>query len=150
LTTPTEITATRIVRIANQSGRARLRTFSSPILAAPTMKNDEGFLEELDHYKCYRGYGRSANTVVALRDPFHEGGPAKIGEPTLYNPTRKQDAAGNLFGVKNAIAWPAIASPRSRSKQIVGVDQFGVQTRRVRNADLLCAPTAKLAWDRVG
>jgi hypothetical protein len=39
---------------------------------------------------------------------------------------------------------------RSRSKQIVGLDQFGVQTRRVRNADLLCAPTAKLAWDRVG
>jgi hypothetical protein len=151
LTTPTDITATRIVRIANQFGKTRIRTFSSPILATPTMKNNEGFPDDLDHYKCYRAYGRAANTVVSLRDQFHEERQVKVGEPILFcNPTRKEHA-GNFTGVQNATDHLACyrISQQPFETTIVGLDQFGVQTRRVRNADLLCAPTAKLAWERV-
>jgi hypothetical protein len=150
LAVPTDITASRIVRIANQFGKTRIRTFSSPVLATPTMKNNEGFPEELDHYKCYRAYGRSANTVVSLKDQFTEQR-HKVGEPILFcNPTRKEHG-GVFTGVRNAtehlVCYAISREPFERT--VVALDQFGTQTRRVRDADLLCAPTLKLAWERV-
>lgn len=152
ITTPTDTTSTRIVSIANQFGRTRIRTFSSLVLATPTEKNNEGFPEGLDHYKCYRAYGRPANTVVTLRDQFGVQDRAKVGAPVLFcNPTRKVDAAGNVFGVKNATDHLTCyqISRQPFEKSAVTFDQFGIQELRLRDADLLCAPTAKLAWTRV-
>ena len=152
VTAPTDPMAQRVVSIANQFGKTRIRTFSSPILATPTEKNNEGFPENLDHYKCYRAYGRPVNTVVNLRDQFHAEPDVRVGAPVLFcNPTRKIDAAGNAFGVKNAedhlTCYQITQQPFERA--IVARDQFGSQDLRVRNADLLCAPTQKLAWERV-
>lgn len=152
VTAPTDVTAQRIVAIANQFGKTRIRTFSSPVLATPTAKNNEGFPESLDHYKCYRAYGRPVNTVVTLRDQFHVEQGIKVGAPVLFcNPTRKIDAAGNAFGVQNASDHLACyqISQQPFEKSIVAFDQFGTQELRVRDADLLCAPTKKLAWERV-
>jgi hypothetical protein len=151
VTAPTDISAQRVVTIANQFGRGRIRTFSAPILATPTEKNNEGFPEGLDHYKCYRALGRPANAVVTLRDQF-EVQRAKVGAPVLFcNPTRKIDEAGNSFGVDNATDHLTCyqISQQPFEKSAVTFDQFGVQKLAVRSADLLCAPTRKLAWERV-
>jgi hypothetical protein len=152
VTAPTDVMAQRIVSLSNQFGRAKIRTFSSPILATPTEKNNEGFPEELDHYKCYRAYGRPVNATVTLRDQFHVEQDVRVGAPVLFcNPTRKIDAAGNAFGVKNATDHLACykISQQPFERTIVAADQFGVQELRVRDADLLCAPTRKLDWERV-
>jgi hypothetical protein len=152
VTAPTDTTALRVVTIDNQFGKTRIRTFSSPILATPTEKNNEGFPEDLDHYKCYRAYGRPVNTVVTLRDQFHVEQGVKVGYPILFcNPTRKIDAAGVAFGVKNATDHLTCyqISRQPFEKSISALDQFGLQQLRVRDADLLCAPTAKLAWERL-
>lgn len=151
LTVPSDLGATRRVAVANQFGRTRLRTFSAPVLATPTAKNNEGFPEELDHYKCYRADGKSANAVVSLRDQFHAEERVKVGRPLLFcNPTRKIHRE-QAFGVQNArdhlVCYQLERRPFEDS--VATLDQFGPKQLRVADADMLCAPTAKLAFDQV-
>jgi len=89
---------------------------------------------------------------VTLRDQFHVEPDVKVGYPILFcNPTRKIDVAGNAFGIKNAsdhlVCYQISQQPFETS--LSALDQFGAQQLRVKNADLLCAPTVKLAWERV-
>lgn len=152
VTAPTDPMAERVVSISNQFGRARLRTFNSPILATPTEKNNEGFPQNLDHFKCYRAAGDPVNAVVTLRDQFHVEENIKVGSPVLFcNPTRKIDAAGTGFGINNPDGHLACykISQQPFQRGIVARDQFVTQKLLVRNADILCAPTRKLAWERV-
>ena len=151
LTAPTDIGVTRRVLIANQFGKQRLLTFSAPVLATPTAKNNEGFPEGLDHYKCYRAYGRPVKATVSLRDQFHDEPQVRVGYPLLFcNPTRKEHD-GVFTGVKNAQDHLACyqLEPRPFETSVAAIDQFGTAERRVKDANLLCAPTAKLRFERI-
>jgi hypothetical protein len=146
------IEPTRRVVVDNQFGKARLLTFNPLVLAAPTQKNNEGFPEDLDHYKCYRAYGASAKAVVTLRDQFSVEERVEVGRPLLFcNPTRKIHAAGAVFGVNNAtdhlVCYQTERRPFERS--VTTLDQFGTHQLRLREADLLCAPTEKLDFERL-
>jgi hypothetical protein len=151
LTSPADLGVTRRLVIANQFGKARLLTFSAPVLATPTQKENEPFPETLDHYKCYRAYGRSVDAVVSLRDQFHVEEQVRVGAPILFcNPTRKMHA-GAAFGVQNASDHLTCyrLEPRPFETSIFTLDQFGPKQLRLAQADILCAPTDKLRWERV-
>ena len=151
---PTDnVTPTRRVVFANQFGRGRLLTFNPIILATPTQKNNEGFSERLDHYKCYRAYGPAANAVVTLKDQFGVAEQVQVGRPLLFcNPTRKiHDTVGTVFPVNNAIDHLVCYQTERRpfEKDVTTLDQFGAHRLRLRESDLLCAPTRKLDFERL-
>jgi hypothetical protein len=151
LASPSDLAVTRRVVIDNQFGKKRLLTFGAVVLATPTMKNNEGFPEMLDHYKCYRAYGRSVDAVVSLRDQFHFAENVRVGAPILFcNPTRKRHETA-VFGVQNASDHLTCyrLEPRPFEGTVSTLDQFGLAQRRLGAADILCAPTAKLRWDSV-
>jgi len=90
ITAPGRLEPTRRVVVRNQFGTQRLLTYGPELLAVPSAKNDQPPPENLDHFKCYRTYGRPKNIVLKLSDQFQQDTKATLLRPVEFcNPVEK-------------------------------------------------------------
>jgi hypothetical protein len=152
---PSHLEPVRSVVVRNQFGRQqKLTTYDPLLLAVPTQKNDEpppG--DKLDHFKCYRAYGRAPlNKVVKLRDQFQEG-QVTVGRPVLHcNPTEKLHGTV-VTPVKSPaehlVCYYVTKTSLPDVRPLFTRNQFGVEQLTTTTADILCVPSRKLSFAEV-
>ena len=139
---------TRRVLIRNQFGERQIITRDASVLAVPTQKAPHGPPQGLSHFSCYAAEGQLLDVPVGLEDQFFAS-KHRVGRPVLFcNPVQKWHE-----GVFTPIANPndhltcyrMTPEPFARVTDIR--NQFGDRRLETSFADMLCVPTAKLAWE---
>ena len=138
---------TRIVTYSNQFGQRRLKTYQPEVLAVPTGKNGAPQSPDLDHFKCYRATGLKINAAVVLRDQFHTE-TVKVLDPFGFcNPSEKVHGTLPKVDIKHPqdhlVCYKITQVPFATT--VTTNNQFGSEILNVRDADLLCVPSKKLA-----
>ena len=148
ITAPGRLEPTRRLVVRNQFGTQRLLTYGPELLAVPSAKDEQPFPENLDHFKCYRTYGRPKNVPLRLSDQFQDDVTATLLRPVQFcNPVEK---------THGTVVTP-IKNPKAHLLcYTITPTTFGPQPHRVRNqfypngvtqamatADMLCVPTEK-------
>jgi hypothetical protein len=138
---------TRQVEVLNQFNTdwQPLTLGQAVVLAVPTKKNDEGTVENLDHFMCYRASGQTISQVVSLRDQALMDG-ARVLAPALHcNPTDKlHDGVATLIQHPDEHLVCYTIRPQPATTGIVRADnQFGLESLNVTSATLLCVPSQK-------
>ena len=138
----------REVKIRNQFGEQAIVTGQAKFLAVPTQKEPHGPPTNLDHFNCYAvTNGNPVAEVVGLSDQWFPS-VHKVARPALFcNPVVK---------LHNGKVTPVIhpndhltcykITPRPFDKTVQLHNQFGDPVFRSKQADMLCVPTQKLAW----
>ena len=151
ITAPGRLEPTRRVVVRNQFGTQRLLTYGPELLAVPSAKNTQPPPENLDHFKCYRTYGRPKNIVLKLSDQFQEGTTATLLRPIEFcNPVEKThgDATTPIKNPKAHLLCYAI-TPTTFEGQAFVRNQFGGGPMPMATADMLCVPSEKLRFSIV-
>ncbi len=98
----------------------------------------------LDHFKCYEAEGDDVVVTVDLEDQFGVELQVLVGEPKLFcNPVDK-----NGEGISNPTVHLTCyeIEDKEGEERVVEVDnQFGVQTLKVEEPELLCVPSEKIS-----
>jgi hypothetical protein len=149
---PSHVEPVRTVVVRNQFGRRqKINTFDPLLLAVPTQKNDEPVPSDLlDHFKCYRAYGRAPfNKVVRLKDQFQEA-TVTVQRPVLHcNPVEKLHGTV-LTPVKrpteHLVCYYVTRASLPDVRPFFTRNQFGVEQLSTNTADILCVPSRKLSF----
>ena len=147
---PGRIEPPRRVVARNQFGVQRLITYGSELLAVPSAKNGQPEPENLDHFKCYRTYGRPKKIPLRLGDQFQEEATATLLRPRAFcNPVEKThgDVTTPIKNPKAHLLCYDISSPTFTGEARVQNQFFpnGV-TLPMATADMLCVPSEKLRF----
>jgi hypothetical protein len=149
---PSHVEPVRTVKVRNQFGRTQtLNTFDPLLLAVPSQKNDEPPpADHLDHFKCYRAYGRAPlNRVVRLRDQFQQA-TVTIQRPVLHcNPVEKLH--GTIVTpikrpAEHLVCYYVTRASLPNDRPFLARNQFGVEELSTTTADILCVPSRKLGF----
>ena len=105
---------------------------------------DRPFPTELDHFKCYRAFGKSVDRSVDLRDQFRAE-TVKVLQPLFFcNPTQKLHA-GQVSPIRfpdaHLTCYRTTFTPFTAA--VVARNQFGVQDLSLTGSELLCVPSLK-------
>lgn len=144
----------RTVKIKNQFGDQALRLHEALLLAVPTQKAGYDFVEELDHFKCYRATGnRVRRPQVGLSDQFilpvtRHG----VHRPVAFcNPTMKLH--GDIFHPIRQSETHLTCYSTTKSDDFIGQtsirNQFGVHGVLVGTPRVLCVPMRKLGFEAI-
>jgi len=149
ITAPGRLEPTRRVVVRNQFGRQRILTYGPELLAVPSAKDSQPPPENLDHFKCYRTYGRPKNVVLTLSDQFQQDTTATLLRPIEFcNPVEKTHD-GVTTPIKNPKAHLLCYTITPTTTFTGGarvLNQFNPNglTLPMATADMLCVPSEKL------
>jgi hypothetical protein len=147
-----------IVDTQDQFGLRTLEVVGPRVLLVPTEKvtvNGEakelGFPSKLNHWWCYEANGESADQNVTLEDQFRSDA-VRVEQPVYFcNPVAK-----TREGARRAERVPEpevhltcydLHGPQSTNPTQVGIfNQFETDTFKITSYELLCVPSAKLAF----
>jgi hypothetical protein len=111
---------------------------------------------QLDHFQCYRAKGRDLDVTVSLADEFGVKPTTRLDDPRLFcNPVDK-----NEEGIADPTAHLACYEIRNKNRsvddddddrrrrkqflrEVLVTNQFGEQTLKVDEGELLCTPSEK-------
>jgi hypothetical protein len=134
------------VEVKNQFGTRELKVFGpAKALAVPTKKNNHDAPTDLDHFKCYRVKGATAQAVVGLKDQFQSAPGLVVGKPVLLcNPTLKVHGP-NTFPIKHPKAHLVCykITVVNFTANVLTQNQFRSEALTVQNPNMLCAPSKK-------
>jgi hypothetical protein len=151
ITAPGRLEPTRRVVVKNQFGTQRLLTYGPELLAVPSAKNTQPPSDNLDHFKCYRTYGRPKNIVLKLADQFQDGVNATLLRPIEFcNPVEKTHGDFTI-PIKNPTAHLLCytITPTTFQGDALVRNQFGGGPMPMATADMLCVPSQKLRFSIV-
>ena len=151
VTAPGRLEPTRRVVVRNQFGTQWLLTYGPELLAVPSAKNNQPLSENLDHFKCYRTYGRPKNIPLKLDDQFQEGSPTTVLRPIEFcNPVEKTHGPVPI-PIKNPKAHLLCYSmtPIAIDGHADVRNQFGGAALPLGAANMLCVPSEKLRFSIV-
>jgi hypothetical protein len=139
-----------LIETEDQFGVRTLEAVSSRRLLVPTEKNELGFPEELNHFRCYEVAGEPADTVVGLEDQFGTDS-VRVERPHYFcNPVAKTP----LGGVTEPILEPdvhltcyEIFGPQRAQPQDFSINnQIESDDFTVTSFQLLCVPSEKQSF----
>jgi hypothetical protein len=144
----------RTVVIKNQFGQQVLTTADAKVLAVPTGKGlppnpPPPPSTDLDHYKCYSASGNAVNATVLLKDQFLSEN-TTVQRPVLFcNPVKKIHGTV-VVGIQNPdvhLTCYVTSASHFPGTSINIRNQFvALNNLALRQPDLLCVPSLKLAW----
>jgi hypothetical protein len=147
-----------VVDTQDQFGLRTLEVVGSRVLLVPTQKLtvngvDTGldFPDKLNHWWCYEANGESADQQVTLEDQFRSDA-VRVEQPVYFcNPVEK-----TRVGARRPERVPEpevhltcydLHGPQSTNPTKVGIfNQFEADTFTITSYELLCVPSAKLAF----
>jgi hypothetical protein len=118
-------------------------------LLAPLTWAGNGINFDLDHFKCYRVFGKTVDVVVNAQDQFSQED-MLVGRPVLLcNPADK-----NWEGINNPnqhLVCYATKSATDEPRGVVVDNQFGQRGLKVlQRENLLCVPSEKTCLGKGG
>ena len=141
----------RKVKVKNQFSKKwqRLEVRQPKYLLVPTQKirpNDHPFPKKLSHYECYEVKGEELKIRVALQDQFRKYDFMPTGNPVcLCNPVKKThgDRVSRVYKKKWHLVGYELKAEMEQHIPVLGGNQFGQPSMRVREVDLILVPSRK-------
>lgn len=99
---------------------------------------------EVDHFKCYKAEGERVNVTVNLEDQFGVDPRALVAKLKLFcNPVDK-NREGILNPAAHLTCYEIKVDEDDKKWQVFIKNQFGEQTLKVNESELLCVPSEKI------